>query len=146
MQTHCIFGKFHFIGNSQLASPLPAKPTSQTFHPPEDMGIFCNILVKLEVKTPMTFLELLSDFKIDASNSGVPVEKINCKPLLATNPGAASYFNQLTFQGKMAATAVIKDVLIHLDRGLQCLKLCLNFIMSIQIALTFVSRAVSRQA
>ena len=70
----------------------------------------------MDLKSPTAFLCFLGDFRKVQTE---PLEKVNCKSLLNQTPQSSTLFKQLTFHGKMASVAIIKDVLLHLDKGFE---------------------------
>lgn len=77
----------------------------------------------MDLKNPTGFLCCLGDFRKVQTE---PLEKVNCKLLLNRTPQNSALFKQLTFHGKMASVAIIKDVLLHLDKGFKSFDVVLN--------------------
>ena len=80
----------------------------------QDISLFQKILASMNLLSPADMLREVQGF---VSSTEVPREKLNCTEFLKAWPESDVFYKQLTFQGKMAAANVVKDIAVNLELG-----------------------------
>ena len=82
----------------------------------QDILLFQKLLASMDLLTPAEMLREVGRF---VSCTEGPREKLNCTEFLKAVPESDVVYKQLTFQGKMAAANVVKDIAVKLEPGCQ---------------------------